>query len=360
MSTKDTIAVVGASGFIGNRLVEVLHLSGTHAVRPVTRTAAGLAMSRRFPLEGAVADALDVEACAQAFEGCDVVVHALAGDMRTIRRSVAPVYRAAEQAGCRRLVYLSSAMVHGQSPPAGADERTPLPRGQRLPYNLAKRDAEATLFGLAKTGSVEAVVLRPGIVYGPRSQWIGGLADALLAGHAALVDGGHGLCNGIYVDNLVQAICLAATAEGVAGESFLLGEHALPTWRDVTERVATAMGLTLAAAPDVGFAQQPWSVREQIDAWRLSRPVRAGLAALPRPLREGLAAAWGASGVMPDEPASGPQVDLEMALLHRAQTAPSWRKAQERLGYSPVVDPTEAWRRTIAWLAFAGYPVALQ
>jgi len=52
-----------------------------------------------------------------------------------------------------------------------------------------------------------------------------------------------------------------------------------------------------------------------------------------------------------------PVADREMALLHRAQYVPVWTKARERLGYVPIVDPDEGWRRTIEWLAAAGYPV---
>jgi nucleoside-diphosphate-sugar epimerase len=355
-AAEPCVAVLGASGFIGNRIVEVLYLDSRWRVRPVARRASGLALACRFDLRGVVADGFDVAALTAAFEGCDLVVHALAGDMRTVRGTVAPVYRAAERAGCRRMIYLSSAMVHGQAPAAGADENSPLPAEQRLPYNLAKRAAENILFRLGRTGKVEVVALRPGIVYGPRSQWIGGIADALLEGRAGLVDGGGGLCNAIYVDNVVHAVRLAAITPGLDGQAFLLGEDETPSWREFTRRVAEALGLRIEETLSLEFVAKPPAFRERLDLWRLSRPVRTILESLPRPLREGLAAAWGASGAMPP-PASGPRADLEMALLHRAAHVPSWRKAREQLGYSPLVLPPEAWRRTISWLGFAGYPI---
>jgi nucleoside-diphosphate-sugar epimerase len=186
------VAVLGASGFLGNRIVEVLHLSEGWPVRPLVRRASGLALSARFGLNGRIADAGDERALVQALDGCDVLIHAVAAESRAIPRIVEPAYRAAEMAGCRRLVYLSSAMVHGQSPVAGTDETASLPGDQRLPYNLAKREAERRLFRLASRGAVEVVALRPGIVWGPRSKWVGGLADTLLQGRAGLVDGGAG------------------------------------------------------------------------------------------------------------------------------------------------------------------------
>lgn len=355
MAAEPLVAVLGASGFIGNRIVEMMHLGKGWDVRPVVRRSSGLVLASRFGLEGRIADGRDSDALAAAFHGCDLVIHALAGDARTITGTIQPVYRAAARARCRRLIYLSSAMVHGQAPARDSDEHSPLPVGQALEYNRAKISAERKLFALGHKGPVEVVALRPGIVYGPRSQWIGGLADDLLAGSAAFVDGGSGLCNAIYVDNVVHAVALACTVPAAAGEAFLLGEDEVPTWREFYRRVAEALGLSIDAVPVLTHDNVSPSLQERVDALRMSRPVRAALARLPRPLREGLAAAWSASGALPPPPA-GPSVNLEMALLHRARHVPSWQKARKRLDYRPIVAPDEAWRRTIAWLSFAHYP----
>ncbi|MEX0599318.1 MAG: NAD(P)-dependent oxidoreductase, partial [Rhodothermales bacterium] len=175
-----TIAILGASGFIGSRAVEMLHLGGVADVRPIVRTAARLAPLSRFDLDARIADARHQEALEAAFSGCDVVVHTVAGSCELIRSVIEPVYCAACRAGVGRLIYLSSASVHGQAPLPGTDEETALPRRHALPYNGAKAGAEQMLLRLRKKGDVEVVVLRPGIVYGPRSSWIGGFADTLL------------------------------------------------------------------------------------------------------------------------------------------------------------------------------------
>ena len=72
--------------------------------------------------------------------------------------------------------------------------------------------AERRLRELRQGGPVELVVLRPAIVHGPRSAWTGGFADELLAGTAYLVEGGRGICNAAYVDNVVHAVRLASSA----------------------------------------------------------------------------------------------------------------------------------------------------
>lgn len=354
---KPVVAVVGANGFIGNRIVEMLHLGGDHKVRPIVRRASGLALASRFDIEGRVASGFDATAMTEALRGCDVVVHALAGDRTTIVGTVAPVYEAAERAGCRRLVYLSSAMVHGQAPPANTDERAALSRKQAVDYNVSKVLAEAQLFKLRRSGKVEAVALRPGIVYGPRSQWIGGLADSILASEAYLIDGGGGLCNAIYVDNVVEAVVRCFDAPAADGEAFLIGEAETPRWCEIYGKVASALGRDIAEIPGLTFEQHPPTFMERLDALRQSRPVKAVTRSMPRFLSDGLGAFWAASGALPKSRTTGPSPTLEMALLHTGAHVPSWRKAHTTLGYAPVVDAQEAWRRTIAWLAFAGYPV---
>src|SRR5262245_36916440 len=114
-----TIAVIGAAGFVGTRLVEILYLGGVAQVRPVVRNFKRLARLSRFELDCRIADARDEAALTKAFEGCDAVVNAAVGDARTIERIIRPVWKACVTARVRRLVYLSSGSVHGPAPAQG-------------------------------------------------------------------------------------------------------------------------------------------------------------------------------------------------------------------------------------------------
>src|SRR4051812_15838744 len=89
------VAVLGASGFIGNRTVEIFQRDEDLDVRPVVRRPSRAALPRRFDLAVQIADALDTKSLIPAFEGCDSVIMAIAGDPKTIVHSVEPVYRAA-------------------------------------------------------------------------------------------------------------------------------------------------------------------------------------------------------------------------------------------------------------------------
>lgn len=350
------VAIVGAAGFIGNRLVEKFHLGGAYEVVPVVRRASALALPCRFDIRPVVADAFDSSALAEALDGCDAVVSAIAGDPKTIIRSIWPFHAAAERVGIRRLVYLSSQMVHGQAPAPGTDERTPLFVRQPLAYNRAKVRAELQLRELGRKGRSEIVILRPGIVYGPRSQWTGGLADQLLAGEAFLADEGAGICNAIYVDNVVHAVERAIEAEGVGSEAFLINDAETVSWRELTAPIAGALEIDLDHVPQPSSAEilgerEPFFKRVIV-------PAAKGLVrALPKRVAEAQRAARRAWRQKPVQDQPGFEYSRELALLHSCRVRLPLDKAERMLGYRPQVTFEEGCRRSVEWLRFAGYPV---
>ena len=62
------VAIIGASGFIGTRLIEQYHLGRGPAVAAVVRQPSSLALPSRFAVETHLADGLDVDAMARAIE----------------------------------------------------------------------------------------------------------------------------------------------------------------------------------------------------------------------------------------------------------------------------------------------------
>jgi len=358
-----TVAIIGANGFIGGRAVEMLHLEGAVDIRPVVRSYASLARLSRFELDWKVADARDESALRRALEGCEYAIHAVMGDPRTILGTLRSVYRAADACGVRRLIYLSTAVVHGQAPTAGTDERSPLHTDQPLAYNNAKARAERRLLALRARGKMELVMLRPCIVFGPRSRWIASLARELLEGRAYFAGQSSGICNTIYVDNVVQAIlcALRADAQSVDGEAFLIGDAEHVTWGQFSAVVAKALGKDVDDIPCLPVPEFKRTRAERLEALRTSRPVQALLPFIPRPakrtVKAALKALWAKTSdwALPPEP--GPVVTQEMALLHSCAWQLPMEKARQRLGYEPKVSFAEGMRRSIGWLKFAGYPV---
>jgi nucleoside-diphosphate-sugar epimerase len=359
----DRVAVVGAGGFIGTRLIEMFHLGKIADVRPIVRSAGGLASLARFALDCRIADARDREALAAAFKGCDSVVDLVKGDDATIEATVDPIYRAAEAAGVRRIVYLSTASVHGQAPPPGTDETSPLSDRHPISYNNAKVRAELRFRRLRSGGEVELVTLRPAIVYGPRSYWTDGFADALLRGDAYFVDGGRGICNAIYVDNLVAAIRAALLEPKADGDVFLLVDDEIVTWADLWGPIARAFGVEITELPNL----PPPARRRRGGVFARSlRPPRPLIRVMPARLKRGIKgfiAGWNA----PPEPSAwerprkqSPTAGEEIALLHTCDYKFPNQKARRVLGAAQDVSFEEGCRRSIGWLSFAGYPISAE
>ena len=167
--------------------------------RPIVRSFRSMARVSKFDLDTRIADALDAPALAHAFEGCDVVFHCVVGNRKTILRSIDATYAACRRVGVKRLVYLSSAVVHGHNPRQGTDESSPLNANLPFAYSVSKVLAERRLHWLMRDGAVECVILDRSIVYGPGStHWTARLASNILAGSAYFVDGGWGVCNTVF------------------------------------------------------------------------------------------------------------------------------------------------------------------
>ena len=357
------VAIVGASGFVGTRLVEHFVLGRFAEVVPVVRSFSSLAVLSRFDLPWKVCDVMNPESLATAFAGCDAVVHAALGDPGQIVKMAGSVYAAAEKAGVERLVALSSAAVHGLNPQPGTDEATPIHDRQSMEYNNAKVRAEQVLRKSREQGRVELVLLRPSIVYGPRSRLFPGVGEKLIAGTAFFINDGKGICNGIYVDNLIEAIRLALVRDGVDGEAFLVGDSETVTWREIYTRLADALGIDVDTVHRVtpppfsrsfkqrveGFVATPFA-QSLLPAFpgqakRLTKVVLGALKPAPQPN------AW----TLPAPPV--PEIDEEMAALQQCVWKYPSEKAAKMLGFLPPVSFDEGMCRTLAWLKFAGYPL---
>jgi nucleoside-diphosphate-sugar epimerase len=210
---------------------------------------------------------------------------------------------------------------------------------------------------------VELILLRPGIVFGPRSSWVTHFADDLLAGKAALLNHGRGICNSIYVDNLVHAIYLAATQPQIDQEAFLLGDQECVTWADLYRPIATALGYDLEKIPEGVVSNQNQSWFERLEPIRVSKTVQGLLAVIPH--RYKLAAFRAYETVLRYDTIMSPSaqesqqfsISYEMGMLYSCSYKLPHEKAAHILGYQPPVSFQEACKRTVAWLEFAGYPV---
>lgn len=358
MSLPEKLAVVGASGFVGSRLVELFHLSELCQVVPIVRGVSGLSRLSRFELDWRLADGCQLENLTKALAGCEAVVHSVVGDAHVIEAAAAALLPAAAKAGVRRVVYLSTASVHGQNPASGTSEDSTLSDQQEVEYNNAKVHAECTLLEDSGRYPVELVILRPSIVFGPRDRWVSILASELEAGIAWLIREGEGICNTIYVDNLVHAIRLALEAPKAAvGQAYLVGDAETVTWRELYEQTAERMGLRRDAIQHIPVPNFPGrTTLDRLDSLRASPTAQRLIAKIPDQLKS--VAKGALKGTRPpvlQNPwqvpiTRGPAPSREMVLLQKCEYRLPDSKARRLLRYKPPVSFSEGLDRTLSWL----------
>ncbi len=243
------VLVTGGTGFIGGRLVERLVLETGAQVRILVHNWSRAAWVARVPCEFMAGDVTDPVAVAAAVEGCSIIFHCASGGnsdaeyLHTNLNGTREVLEAAKRQGCSRIVYLSSVVVHGANPPGEVAEDSPfLPTGRG--YADSKIEAEKLIWQYWQDYHLPVVVLRPTFVWGPRSgQFTVGPVTSMKAGTFRLVDAGAGSCHAVYVDNLVDAMLLAAAKEAAVGQAFLITDGPDRTWGQYFKCYARMLGI---------------------------------------------------------------------------------------------------------------------
>ena len=223
------ILVLGGSGYIGKRLVETLHASPWATAVSASRASQRKETSREF---------LQIDTCNEialrtVLKDFDAVVNCVAGDERSIAVGARALTQAALTAQCPRIVHLSTMSVYG---PAEGDLREDAPMDSRLGwYGRAKCEAETQMADFVQEGC-QAVVLRPGCVFGPGNElWVGRVGRWLQAGRLGdLGAAGDGWSNLVHVDDVCQAIVAALQLPALPGKlpSFNLAAPDSPRWNE--------------------------------------------------------------------------------------------------------------------------------
>ena len=245
LSPRIPYLVTGASGGLGSALVERLLADG-HKVRVMVRS---LPTVPREGLEYARGDLGDPVAVDRAVQGAEIVFHVGAamkggwldhqgGTIEGTRNVLA----ACRKHGVRKLVHVSSLSVidwAGAEAMTPVDESTPLePRAEeRGSYTRAKLEAEKLVAAESATG-LPAVIIRPGQIFGGKIPLMTGAVARRVAGRHLILGDGEIPLPLVYIDDVVDALVLAAKSNVSKGEIIQIVDPEQWTQNQVLAEVA--------------------------------------------------------------------------------------------------------------------------
>jgi len=319
--------VTGATGLVGSHLVERLieRRDEVHALirnrakaRPIDKLGAIL-------VEG---DLTKPESLRSAMRDFDVLYHCAAqvslphqGNRDHILninvQGTRDIVRAAIDAGVKRFVLVSSVAVYGgSSDMAITEDHSYDIEGY---YSESKVRAEEAMLGEVSESSMEWVILRPCVIYGPRDlNFLPEFAELYGGKFFPLVNGGNALMDLVYVTDVCEALILAGTCENAH-----LGIY------NVTD------GEQHSVKQIVETMQRIWSRPSK--TFNVPYPVAHAFAAVSSTLSRIIKPS--------EDPLVSPAGVKHLTKPHNY----SIEKIQRELGYRPQVTLEEGLRLTIEW-----------
>ena len=386
------VLITGATGFIGGRLAEVA-IERAIPVVGLVRAWPRVARLARLPVRMVHGDILDLDSLREAKKGCDVVFHCVVDNRvggrahrRTSVEGTANVMQVALETGIKRVVQLSSIAVYSYRPGPDAATEEGIYRYSGDAYCDGKIDAEKVALRYYREHGLPVTVLRPTVVYGPFGYYTVHTATLIRKGPMVLVDGGTGVCNSLYVDNLVETMLLAAEHDSAAGEVFHISDASPVTWKEFIEAHARAVGNSYLPLPEMTVqeiaAARPQrggiitsSLKQALRLMRdprthqalgsipvVKRSVQMGMSIaktlLPAPARRLLRQTLLREKIdgNPDSRAQQESSHLPSQAeldVYTANVVFSVEKARRLLGYDPSIDFAEGMERTTAWIKWA-------
>lgn len=264
--------ITGGCGFLGTALIKRLLQEGEHGVRVLdnlstgTRDYLALVAAYREPtkdvltnppsgVELVVGDIMDDQLALTVSQGCDIIVHfaAITGVGPSVENpradlmaNVVGTFNYLEAARINkvpRFIFASSGAPAGEVEPPIHEELPPHPVS---PYGASKLAGEGYCSAYKRTFGIDTVMLRFGNVYGPgsvhKSSVVAKFIRRALAGEILEIYGdGTQTRDFIYIDDLIDAVLLAATVPAIGGEAFQIATNRETTVGEMAEKLVSTM-----------------------------------------------------------------------------------------------------------------------
>jgi nucleoside-diphosphate-sugar epimerase len=250
------VAVTGASGFIGRRLMFEVEARGHEVLGFVRR-------STKKPI-GRVIEIDDLNNLAEPLRGVEVVIHCAARVhvMHEHAKNSSSLYHAvnvegtrqlaesAARSGVRRLIFLSSVKA--------VAERSSLNRSIQLSdrpcpeddYGRSKREAELVLQRVAAATGLEIVIVRPPLVYGPGVKGNFWRLMSLVARGIPLPLGALNNSRSLVsLPNLADFLCRCLDAPAAVGETFFVSDGEDLSTSELIRRLSFALNRPACLLP---------------------------------------------------------------------------------------------------------------
>lgn len=251
------ILVTGANGFIGSFMMSTLKQNGFDPLGAIRSSDANLATctGSDYVCVGEIGPATD---WSDALTGIDAVVHLAArvhvlqdvsfDPIEAYRRvNVEGTSSLAAQAikmGVKRFIYVSSIKVNGEqtSDCPFTEESIPEPAD---PYGQSKLESELLLQELTHNSTLELVIVRPPLVYGPG---VGGnfrrLIELVERGFPLPLASVHNARSMVSLKNLTDFLMTCVVHPGAAGETFLVSDGVDWSTPDLIAAIAKTLGVS--------------------------------------------------------------------------------------------------------------------
>lgn len=259
--SSQKVLVTGAAGFVGTALVKRL------LTLPDFQVLAGVRNSvKKFPENVFSLSLGDIgrSVCCQPLLGISALVHCAARVHVTSGQFACPLSefrktnvegtlklaRQAAQEGVKRFVFISSIKVNGEGMSVGKLYRADDPPSPQDPYGISKLEAEEGLLALAKETTMEVVIIRPVLVYGPGVKGNFRSMMRLIERGVPLplgaIDNKRSL---VGIDNLIDLIIHCIDHPAAANQVFLAGDGEDLSTTELLRAVGKAMGKPVRLIP---------------------------------------------------------------------------------------------------------------
>lgn len=258
LNAPDVTVITGARGWLGTGLVTAFLGDGEYSrggtlrllVRDEDDTSRLRALSDRVEL--VVGDVREFATAHRLFDGLSGVIDVIhtAGvihvkkmaDFDAINhRGTEHMLRAAEQAGVRRMVHVSSNSPFGTNASTADTFRHDEPYHPYYGYGSSKMDAELRVLAAAKRG-LNVVMVRPPWFYGPHQpERQTTFFTMVRTGKFPVLGGGAQRRSMVYIDNLVQGVVKAELTPTAAGLAWWIADSEPYTVAEIVATVGQAL-----------------------------------------------------------------------------------------------------------------------